>query len=288
MVSILGFGASEIGFRKSTEAEVDRLMGLALDHGINVLDTAECYLQSEERLGQALQGRRADVYLFTKCGHASGLTSPDWEKETLQASIDRSLVRLRTDYVDVIHLHSCSREVLARGEVVDVLTQAKAAGKARYIGYSGDSEDARYALELGVFDSLETSVNIADQQALTMTLPKAVVESVGVVAKRPIANVAWRYRERPLDEYVLPYWQRLKVLNYPALATDEVDASVALALKFTWSVAGVGTAIVGTSSAERLMQNIRTAESANLSEDLFKDFRQRWQEVSQPTWVGLE
>ncbi len=92
-----------------------------------------------------------------------------------------------------------------------------------------------------MFDSLGTSVNIADQQALTMALPKAVVERVGVVAKRPVANVAWRHRERPLDEYMIPYWQLLNVLNYPALATDEVDASVALALKFTWSVAGVLT-----------------------------------------------
>ena len=64
-----------------------------------------------------------------------------------------------------------------------------------------------------MFDSLGTSVNIADQQALTMALPKAVVERVGVVAKRPVANVAWRHRERPLDEYMIPYWQLLNVLN---------------------------------------------------------------------------
>ena len=71
-VSVLGFGGAEIGFEKATVDAVARLLGDALDAGLNVIDTAECYLQSEELIGQAVASRRNEFYLFTKCGHPEG------------------------------------------------------------------------------------------------------------------------------------------------------------------------------------------------------------------------
>ena len=68
-VSVLGFGGAEIGFEKATPDAVAALLGDALDAGLNVIDTAECYLQSEELIGKAVSSRRDDFYLFTKCGH---------------------------------------------------------------------------------------------------------------------------------------------------------------------------------------------------------------------------
>jgi aryl-alcohol dehydrogenase-like predicted oxidoreductase len=286
-VSVLGFGASEMGFRRTEQASVDRLLNEALDHGINVIDTAECYLASEEHIGQALRQRRHETYLFTKCGHAAGLPSADWTRETVVASIDRSLARLATDYVDVIHLHSCSAEVLERGDVIDALIRAKDAGKTRYIGYSGDGKDAVFALKLGVFDSLETSVNVADQEAITLTLPMAKATGVGVVAKRPIANVAWRYVTEPEDSYVVPYWQRLNVLDFPQLRLDS-RLGVQTALQFTWTVDGVCTAIVGTTNRERLAENIAWAAEPALAADTFAELRERWQARAEVGWVGLE
>lgn len=101
-----------------------------------MIDTAEGYGDSEELIGKALSGRRDDYYLFTKSGHASGLDYPNWDPVMLAQSIDRSLKRLQLDHVDVIHLHSCSEEILRRGEVIEVLRRAKEQGKTRYIGYS--------------------------------------------------------------------------------------------------------------------------------------------------------
>src|SRR5579871_3910789 len=87
-VSVLGFGGAEIGFEKAAQEDVNRLLHDALDAGLNVIDTAECYMDSEEKIGQAIAGRRNDFYLFTKCGHPNGPGQADWRPESLLQSIE--------------------------------------------------------------------------------------------------------------------------------------------------------------------------------------------------------
>lgn len=273
-VSVLGFGGSEIG-PITDQAQVDRLLLGALDAGLNVIDTAACYGQSEERIGRAIAGRRHEVYLFTKCGHAAGLDTPDWDPETLARSIDRSLSRLRTDYVDLIQLHSASLERLQQGDLIAPLVRAKEAGKVRYLGYSGDNAAARFAVKSGFFDSLQTSINVADQGALTELVPLAAERKMGVIAKRPVANVAWQYAAAPDDRYLLPYWERLQSLRYP-FTTRALSDAVGVALRFTLSVPGVSTAIVGTRTPGRFEQNARLAALGPLAPAEFQAIRDRW------------
>ena len=123
-VSVLGFGGSEIGYEHASPETVAKLLNGALDAGLNVIDTAECYGESEELIGRAIGHHRGDMYLFTKCGHAAGLDLPDWSPRLLEQSIERSLQRLRTDHLDLVQLHSCSRELLQQGEVIEVLQRA--------------------------------------------------------------------------------------------------------------------------------------------------------------------
>ena len=96
-VSPLGFGGSEIGLEGADEKTVAQLLGKALDAGLNVIDTAECYGNSEELIGQTVSARRDEFYLFTKCGHPHGMESgADWTRASILESIERSLQRLRT------------------------------------------------------------------------------------------------------------------------------------------------------------------------------------------------
>ena len=282
-VSALGLGARQLG--GAPVEVISRVLHAALDSGLNVIDTAECYGHSEEMIGRAVSHRRREYYLFTKCGHAdgSGWDLPDWHPRLLEKSLERSLQRLKTEYLDLVQLHSCSEQLLRKGEVIDVLQRARDAGKIRYLGYSGDRRAARYAVACGAFDALQTSINLADQEALDLIIPTARGRQMGIIAKRPLASVAWASGQRPADPVQAVYWQRLATLGYDFL-TGDLDAAVSRALRFTLHMADV--AIVGTSNPDRFQRNIALLEAGPLPQQQYENIRNRWKTVTWGrTWI---
>ena len=286
-ITVLGYGGAEIGFQNKDASLVSKLLNTALDAGLNLIDTAECYVESETLIGEAISHRRGDYYLFTKCGHAwegSGLES--WDIRLLEQSIDRSLKRLKTDCIDLMQLHTCSEELLRKGEVIEVLNRAKAAGKIRYLGYSGDNESAKYAIECGAFDTLQTSINLFEQSALDVNLPLALEQNIGVIVKRPIGNAVWLHSEKPDNAYVLPYWERMKELDF-GFAQSDSEAIAENALRFTLSSPGVTTAIVGTSNPDRWVKNAEIVRKGALPKEEYEAIRALWKAVAKKDWIGL-
>jgi aryl-alcohol dehydrogenase-like predicted oxidoreductase len=281
-VTMLGFGAAEIGYRGVPPDTVGRLINGALDSGLNIIDTAECYPDSEEKIGKAVASRRNEYYLFTKCGHDGG--GDHWNPKKMAEQIDRSLQRLSTDRVDLLQLHSCTEQQLRQGEVIEVIQQARDAGKTRFIGYSGDGHAALHAVESGIFDTLQISVSIADQESIDLAVPAARAKGMGVIAKRPIANAIWKEASKP-DAYYQPYWERFHGLDYDFLKGDLQNA-ISVALRFTLSVDGVHTAIVGTTQPERWRQNAELLRAGVLDRAQFQAIRARWKSVAGPDWVG--
>jgi len=281
-VTVLGYGAAEIGYRGVPEETVGRLVNGALDAGLNVIDTAECYIDSEEKIGRVGSKRRDEYFLFTKCGHDKD--GDHWNIKKMAEQIDRSLKRLNTDRVDLLQLHSCTEDRLRKGDVTEVIQRARDAGKTRFIGYSGDGPAALYAVQSGLFDTLQISVSIADQEALDMALPTAQARGMGVIAKRPIANAIWKQSSKP-DPYYQPYWERLHRLDYDFLHANS-DQDVSTALRFTLSVNGVHTAIVGTTKPDRWKQNAQLLQGGRLDPERFNAIRSRWGSVAAPDWVG--
>jgi hypothetical protein len=285
-VSVLGFGGSEIGYGGASAATVDRILGGALDAGLNVIDTAECYDASEELIGRAVAHRRKDYHLLTKCGHSSGLEFADWTPALIEKSIERSLHRLRTGYLDLVQFHSPDEETLRRGDVTQVLERARDRGLTRHIGCSGDGAAALFAVHSGAFDTIQTSVNIADQKALELVIPAAIERGMGVIAKRPIANAAWLGRWPFVDAYARPYRRRLRKLGYDFLGRG-ANQSVEMALRFTLGVPGVHTAIVGTMKPARWEDNAALAAKGPLPPADYAAIRARWHQVAPPKWVGM-
>lgn len=280
LVSPLGLGAGRIGASDLSEAEVERLLNAALDEGVTLIDTAPSYGLSEERIGRHLARRRSEYVLSTKGGYGVPGVA-DWTGPVITAGIEAALRRLRTTWIDVFHLHSCPVETLERGEVIDALDAAVRAGKVRVSAYSGDSSPLSWAVRSGRFGSVMASVNLCDQRILDSDLPEALGAGLGVIAKRPLANAAWRFSERPVGDYAEVYWARLRAMGLDPgeLAWDE------MALRFAAFQPGVSSSIEGTASVEHLRRAARLIARGPLPADRVEALRAAFRRCDDG-WVG--
>lgn len=284
--SVLGFGGAEIGWNNESEQTVENLLNSAIDAGLNVIDTAAAYKTSEKLIGETVGKRRKEFYLLTKCGAVDAFTRYDWSKKGILETIEQSLRNLKTDYLDIAQLHSCSSEILRQGDCIEGLQRAVEKGYTRYIGYSGDNEQARTAIDLDVFDSLQTSVSFADQSPIDGNIPLAVEKGLGVIAKRPIANAVWRHESKPENSYHHEYWDRLQKLKFDFL-NKSVEEITATALRFTMTIPGVATMIVGTTKPNRWQENAKYVSEGNLPDEEFEVIRDRWKEISGEDWKQM-
>ena len=280
-VSAISFGAGHIGSPEMDEQHVARLLNEALDSGINLVDTARSYGESEHRIGRHLSHRRHEFILSTKVGYNFG-EKPDWSYESTLGTIDEALVRLRTDYLDVVHLHSCDKWFLERGDSVLALEKAKEQGKIRVIAYSGENEALDFAISSNRFDSIQCSVNIFDQQCIDGHLHSALQKGMGIIAKRPLGNAVWRYSHRPDGHGHAAYWDRMQQLDFKDRGLELYN----LALRFTAFSYGVHTLIAGTASMEHLRKNITALENGPLPADLYAGIREEFK-TKGPSWTGL-
>ncbi len=260
MITRLGVGLSELGELSLTSEDVKTagdVLNSALDGGINLLDTAACYDNSEELVGRTVSSRRDEYILASKCGHvAGGYQGEDWDRKTVEDSIDRSLKRLQTDHVDIMQLHSCGIDVLERGEVIDALVRAREAGKIRFVSYSGDNEDALWAVDSGHFDSLQTSFSLVDQHARTRgVLANAAAKGMGIILKRPIGNAVWKAASST-SSYADEYFRRAQAMQSEGPIANEPDDRIMTSLAFVFAHPEPHTAILGTSNPAHMRSNI--------------------------------
>lgn len=276
-VSALGFGAGEIGGYAVSEKDSENILNTVLDLGINLIDTARGYFASEERIGRYISQRRNEFILSTKVGYdIEGYEN--WSYDIILAGVDSALKLMKTDYLDIVHLHSCDLNTLQSGEVIEALHKTIEQGKVKIVAYSGENEELNFAVESNSFGSIQTSVNICDQIDIDVSIKQAKEKGMGVIAKRPIANAPWKFSERPFGNYCEEYWHRWKTMNLP-----EQENWLDTFLRFTVFTNGVDTAIVGTTNINHLKSNIKIIEQGPLDDELnnlivdsFKTHNQNW------------
>jgi aryl-alcohol dehydrogenase-like predicted oxidoreductase len=280
-VSRLGLGCGGLGEPRVSDAGAERLVHAALDLGITFFDAARSYGPAEERLGRALGPRRSGVVLSTKGGYgASGCA--DWTGACITRGIDEALGRLRTDHIDVFHLHSCPVDVLHRGELHDALLSARQAGKIRVAAYSGDNDPLVWAVGCETFGSVQCSINLFDQRALREALPRASSRKLGVVAKRPLGNAPWRFTSRPQADDVGALWDR-----FVAMGLDPSPLPFEqLALRFASFAEGVSCSVVGTTQIEHLASAVHAVQAGPLPGGVAQRVRSAFDAVG-AGWPGL-
>ena len=295
MVSPLGFGGSPFAYLGTEQKQVATTLNLLLDAGVNLIDTAASYPGSEEAIAKAVGHRRDEFVLVSKCGQEqSGVDAPAWSAKVIEYTVEQALRRLATDRLDVMLLHSCGREVLEEGDAFGTLIDAKAAGKIRFAGYSGDNETAVYAAGLEGVSVIETSINLADQINIELVLPETRAREIGVLAKRPIANAAWKnIADQPgyLISYAATYTDRLKEmhLNLEELGLTGPPEKTwpELALRFTISQSGVHVAIIGTTNPDNARANLAAVEKGPLPDDTVRRIRDAFSRADpEGAWKG--
>src|SRR5580704_10719058 len=149
-VTTLGYGAMELRgaprARDITEEQAETILNKVLDSGINYIDASIDYGLSEERIGRYISHRRAEYYLASKCGCLVGAPPAPrdrrgphvFTRENVVAGVEQSLVRMKTDYLDVVQFHaSPSQQALQEHGALEALLELREAGKVRFIGMSG-------------------------------------------------------------------------------------------------------------------------------------------------------
>jgi aryl-alcohol dehydrogenase-like predicted oxidoreductase len=278
-VSPLGLGAGAIGDLRVSDQDVDELLSSALDLGITFFDTARSYGASEERIGRWLAdepSRRGRVVLSTKTGYGTpGIE--DWTPACVARGVDDALVRMRTDVIDVLHLHSCPEHVLEHAGVIEPLERARAAGKIRVVAYSGENDALAWAASSGHFDALQCSVNLFDQRGASI----AAGDGRAVIAKRALGNAPWRFTERPRGDYAETYWERMQ-----AMKLDPRDLSWhELAIRFAAFAPHVSTALVGTTKSANLEANVRAVERGPLPHETLHEIHAAFERCG-ASWTG--
>ena len=296
-VSALGFGGAPVGYLETDRRQVAEILNTLLDRGVNLIDTAASYRGSEEAIGEAIGHRRDDYVLVSKCGQAfDDIEGAAWSALAIEQTVERALRRLKTDHIDVMLLHSCDLEILKAGEALGALVKAREAGKVRFVGYSGDNEAAVHAAGLDEVAVIETSISLCDQANIDTVLPLARRNNIGIMAKRPIANAAWKDAAEQRGIYVnyaKTYAERLaKMAITPADLgfPGEVGAAWSeIALRFTLSQPGVTTAIVGTTNTANVERNVEALSKGKLAENVVADLRQAFRQAEAAAgepWLG--
>lgn len=252
-VPVLGFGALQAGEPRLPEQQAARLLNHALDTGLTLIDTARSYGLSEERIGRHLARRRDEYLLSTKVGYdIAGVA--DWTHACVMAGVDAARDRLRTDVIDIVHLHSCGEALLEDGALADALERCRAAGKLHVAAYSGDAGALRYAIASGAFGAVQASLNLCDQQSLR-PLREARACGLGTLVKRPLAGQPWRLDAQPAEPAHAEYWRRFATVRAEFDCIAPGADWEALALRFAAYAPGVDCVIVGSTDPRHLERN---------------------------------
>ena len=288
-VSVIGLGTYQFGGSWGTEfrnKDVAEIMATARDHGINFLDTAECYgvnHLSETLVGHALTSSRDAWIIATKFGHHRYEKTKNmqaWGAVEVQQQLEESLRALQTDYIDVYQFHSGSNEAFDNDELWTMLDKQITAGKIRYLGLSVSRKhsqwreyQSQHASRVGA-SAIQVKYNRLEKDAEHEVFPACIAQDLGVIARVPLASglLSGKYqdltafdsadaRAKKYDAHTISRMQQ----EIEDIIRHELPDNATLteyALAWSLSHAAVSCVIPGCKTAEHVIQNAAAADLA--------------------------
>jgi aryl-alcohol dehydrogenase-like predicted oxidoreductase len=283
----MSIGIADV-YTSSVQSETDAiaLVHRALDLGIHFLDTANIYGDSEIKVGKALRGRREGVVLATKFGIVPGSSyqnrAIDGSPENARRCCDSSLRRLGVDVIDLYYLHRVDPNVSIE-DTVGAMAELVRAGKVRHIGLSEASPaTVRRAHKVHPITAVQTEYSLFTRDPEDELLPTLRELGISLVAYSPLGRGFLGARFRSIDELAANDWRRgnprfqgeqfernLAIADaIGALAREKGVTSAQLALAWVLAQGEDVIPIPGTSSSQRLEENVRSVDIVLTAEDL--------------------
>lgn len=286
IVSEIGFGAWGIGgdsYGITDDSESIRALRLSFDKGINFFDTADIYGagRSERIIGKALKAVRDKIIIASKVGvldYSGRNMAQDFSVDHIKRSIEGSLRRLQTDYIDLYQLHSPHVDVLSNDEILETLVDLKMAGKARVIGISVRSpRDGIFAISKRIFETIQVNFNMIDHRLLDDGLLEfSQDQEIAIIARTPLcfgflSGKILHDKEFGLEDH-RAHWskEQLKIWaesidKFKSLYTARAWTPVHLSLKFCLAFKGIPTVIPGMTKCSHVEENAAASDIDPLS-----------------------
>ena len=279
-VTQLGFGAMEVrgkriwGGRPCTDDQAGAILTAVVDSGINFIDTANDYGKSEMYIGQYLSSQRDKFYLATKAGcHMQYAGDHDetphvWTRENIMRNIADSLMKMRTDYVDILQFHNPAVEIVEENGLIDILKELKAAGAIRFLGCSSTSPHLATYIEWGVFDVFQIPYSALERQHENL-ITKAAEAGAGIIIRGGVAR-----GEPGSGRGAQDRWAKFEKAGLDELI-EEGESRTGFLLRFTLTHPHCDTTIVGTLNPAHLAENIAEANKGPLPADVYAEAKKR-------------
>jgi L-galactose dehydrogenase len=264
MVSEIGLGGAWLLGRKHdrTHGEGAELVRHALARGINYVDTAECYGESEVVVGLALEGYSGECFLATKFGHVPG--DFDFSAASVLASVQRSMGRLRNRPIELLQLHTPPEpdweRLAARGGAFDGMREARDRGWCRFLGTTGnDVEFLRRCVETDIFDTMLVFLryDLMDQSAAPL-IQGAYDRDIGVILASPLRMGLLGAARNEMRSGVSPEESRL-LESLESHYDHRPGGLPAAAMRFALACKGASIVLTGAESVVNLDQTIQAA-----------------------------
>jgi L-galactose dehydrogenase len=291
-VSVLAFGGSSLGgvFRDIEESTAIRTVHVALDAGINLIDTAPFYglTKAEIVLGKALQGIPRDKYLLATKVARYGYKDKDFDfsPERVTRSIDESLQRIGVDYIDFIQVHDMefgNMDYIV-SETIPALKKAQESGKVRYVGISSlPLHLQKYVMDRTEVDQIQSYCHYClNDTTLADFLPYLRERGVAIFNSAPLA-MRLLSDEGPPSWHPAPQALREKCAEAAAFCRDRGTSIGKLALQFSVANPDIPTHIVGTANPDRILQNIREIQEP-IDTEILAGVQKILEPVRNATW----
>ena len=268
-VSILGFGSSPMGnvYGRASPEQIQRAVDAAIDSGVNLFDTSPYYglTLAEERLGNTLVGKREKVLLATKCGRY-GISEFDFSRESIRRSVQASLRRLRTDYVDLLQAHDVEfgheRQIIE--ETIPALRELQAEGKTRFVGITAyPVKLLRRIAEAAPVDTVLSycRYSLLNTDMEKVLAPLALESGIGLINASPLMMGLLTRDGAPAWHSASP---ELKHAGQRANAAAEARGGdlATLALQFSVTPPFAASTLIGMATADEVERNVRAVTSA--------------------------